>query len=158
MIPTIHSTLLSLVVSSAGGTPFHSQTPPGVQAEQEAVELVMSAFVAARNERDADGAAKHFAPDYDQGDLTTGRIQIRSGAERRRAYERAFQEGRMRNRMEAATTSFRLLADDVALLDAELSFLNDDGGRDIVNFATFVFVLRDDRWMIGAVRMSPQAP
>lgn len=127
-------------------------------AEQQAVEGVMASFLEARNARDAEAVSKHFAPDYDQSNLTQGTIQIRSGEERYEAYRTAFMEGRMRNDMASETKSFRLLTDDVALLDAQLSFVNEDGRQALSNFATFVFVKREGEWLIGAVRMSPLSP
>ena len=143
---------LSFLALVLVGSSASAQDNASVQA---AVEDVMQGFVAARNARDAEAAAKHFADDYDQGNLSTGSIQIRSGKERYEAYRAAFMEGRLRNEMETATTNFRQLTENVALLDAELKFKNDSGQQQLTNFATFVFIKRDGQWLIGAVRLSP---
>ena len=146
---------LFLVAFVSGGIPLAS--PQEAAPEKAAVEKVLSEFLSARNARDAEAAAQFFADDYDQGNLAMGRLQIKSGRERYEAYKQAFQEGRMRNRMDSETKNFRLLTSDVAIADVELKFINDEGRQEFVNFATFVYVQRDGKWLIGAVRLSPLA-
>ena len=144
----------SLIAIIAVASPSLEQE---LSEDRTAVEKTLSGFVEARNARDAERTAGFFADDYDQGNLAIGEVQIKSGKERYQAYERAFREGRMRNRMASKTNNFRLLTEDVAILDATLSFLNSDGEEDLVNYATFVFVRRGGEWLIGAVRLSPRA-
>jgi len=145
----------SLIALIAVASPSLAQD---ISEDRTAVEKTLNGFVEARNARDAERTAAFFADDYDQGNLAIGEVQIKSGKERYQAYERAFREGRMRNRMASETQNFRLLTAEVAILDATLSFLNPDGEEELVNYATFLFVKRDGDWLIGAVRLSPRAP
>lgn len=124
-------------------------------SHETAIRATLAGYVDARNARDAAAVAEFFAEDYDQGNLSMGRLQIHSGKERADAYAEAFREGRILTRMESDVKNFRPLADDVALLDTELAFVNEQGGHEFHNFATFVFVKREGKWLIGAVRLSP---
>lgn len=145
----------SLITLITAASPSIAQD---ISEDRSAVEKTMNGFIEARNARDAERTASFFADDYDQGNLAIGEVQIKSGTERYQAYERAFREGRMRNRMAFESNNYRLLSGDVAILDATLSFLNPDGEEELVNYATFIFVKRDGSWLIGAVRLSPRTP
>ena len=124
-------------------------------SEEATIRTTFSEYLTARNNQDAAAVAEFFADDYDQSNLSTGQIQIRSGKERAETYARSFREGSVRNEMTSEIENLRMLTKDAAILDTELAFVDEDGNTTFRNFASFVFVKRDGAWLIGAVRLSP---
>ncbi len=126
------------------------------EEEKVALETMMERFLEARNNFDADAIGEFFDSEYDQGNINAGRLQITSGPERVDAYRTAFAEGTIENKLEQEEVhSVRFVTPEVAIMDVEHRFTTPEGDVAFRNFATYILVKKNGKWLISAVRLSP---
>ena len=123
---------------------------PDRSADEAAIRVQIAANEAAANRLDAVGVAATFDP---EGDLIIGSRARISGRE---AIQRTIETGYAEtspSEVRITVESIRFLTPNVAL--AECLGLHRFSTGDIRDRATFVFVRRDESWLISAVRVLP---